>query len=144
MGVTTWTDEVGLGLLFLQRCYPLDMPIRSKYFEDFKGDPTVLLWGDAPDLRELSAALRNIGANVSIPISIATDGKTVILKSGSSLGITSTDMGFEWELSEGDAGAFADKIEALLDAPTGHQYLDVLQQNAIAVIVSKGEYPEAI
>ena len=53
-------------------------------------------------------------------------------------------MGFEWELSEGDAGAFADKIEALADVPSGHQYLDVLQHHAIAVIVSKGEYPEEI
>ena len=68
-----------------QTCYLLKMPIRSKYFEDFKGGPTVLLWGDAPDLRELSAALRNIGTNVSSPISTAIDGKSVILNARDSI-----------------------------------------------------------
>jgi len=60
------------------------MTLRSGYFSDFKGGPTVLLWGDADAMRQFASTLRTsaIRFGTLSPDSLieAVDGRPILLK----------------------------------------------------------------
>lgn len=116
------------------------MTIASKYFEDFL-DPTLLLWGEVSDLRELSHVLRNLDINSSRTITSPKDGYPVTLTlSEHTLGLRKLPSGFVWHLSKSVASHFADLIDVLETSPHGHQYLEC-PDDKIVVMVSFNEYP---
>ena len=126
------------------------MTLRSAYFADWKGSPTVLLWGDATGMRELRDFLRGAWAAPNAlaleAICDAVDGREITIRAVSDPG--NTGMGFvrnglEWRLRSDLAEDFAEKIDVLASSVSGHQYLDAYGSD-ITVEVSIGEYPETL
>lgn len=124
------------------------MALQSAYFDNFKGGPSVLIWGDAAGLRNLIDVLR-MSATGSAPLSQfcqAVDGREIVLERiPESSSMRSTDRGFEWGVSPKDATRFGNLIDALASSGrAGHQYLEpeFCNADALAVIVSMGEYPD--
>jgi hypothetical protein len=127
--------------------------ISYAFFADFKGGPTLLLWGDNADMPKLSEFLRR---HARAPRQINFDeldfcsaaGQTVVVapKEGSSGGVrrvVGDESAFEWELSASEARKFADMVDVLATpSRRGHQYLDYPNSpQGITVMVSCGEYP---
>jgi hypothetical protein len=124
------------------------MTLRSAYFADWKGGPTVLLWGDAIGMRELGAFLRSeLPSSALGEFCEAVDGRKIAVKRVSDerdIGMRSTSDGLEWKLRPDWARDFAEKVEVLASAASGHQYLDCCVTDNITVEVSTGEYPESL
>lgn len=124
--------------------------MQSAYLENWKGGPTVLLWGDATGMCELRDFLRSLRAAPNAPtlgrFCRAVDGRMIIVTAIS----TQSDSGmrlfgedFEWRLGPELAKSYAEKIDALTSSISGHQYLEARNSN-ITVEVSIGEYPETL
>ncbi|MEI9931074.1 MAG: hypothetical protein WDM89_11145 [Rhizomicrobium sp.] len=121
--------------------------LRFGYFEDFKGGPKFLFWGDGSAVCQLGDLLRSgsvgngpLGLD---PFSKAVDGKTVMIRSVSrSTGLRPAGSYFEWSLSKEDMVEFAELVDVLADRKgSGHQYLTCGTADEITVMVSKDEYP---
>lgn len=123
------------------------MALRSAYFADWKGSPTVLLWGDAIGMRELRDFLRSEWTSSTlVAFCEAVDASKITIKAVSDEGDTGMHFsrdGLEWRLRSDLADDFADKVDALASSISGHQYLDSYS-NDITVEVSIGEYPESL
>jgi hypothetical protein len=125
------------------------MTLRSAYFSDWGGNPTVLLWGDPAGMRDLRDFLRTV-QNGPGPFTLghfcqAVDGKsiTVRLISGRrGTGMYLNRQSLEWTLQPESADAFAEKVDVLVSS-VGHQYLDGAS-DSITVTVSTGEYPASL
>ena len=123
------------------------MPLRSTYFTEFGGGPTLLIWGDAAGMGALGGLLRDAAAGGGDLVELKTvvepvDGNDVsIHKSLSSLGLRPNSNGFDWVLDADTLTRFADLVE-VLEISTGHQYLDASPSEAATVMVSRGEYPD--
>ena len=126
------------------------MTLRSAYFSNWKGAPTILLWGDATGMRKLRDFLRSAWAAPNAPALEAfcdsVDGRKITIRAVSDSG--NTGMRFarndlEWRLQPELAEDFADKIDVLASSLSGHQYLDA-RGSDITVEVSIGEYPETL
>ncbi len=124
------------------------MILRSAYFSDFNGGPTVLLWGDALAMRQLSDLLTKaskVGGTHSLTqISQPIDGNEIklVVKDARS-GLKPTASGFEWGLDAPVLMDFAEMVDvlALSNQPGGHQYLECNLPDEIVVVASRGEYP---
>ncbi len=104
------------------------MMLQSGYFDNFKGGPTLLIWGDAAGLRMLAEVLRTPPAE-RLALDRwckAVDGKPVfILKDRRSSMVPFGDAHFVWRIRPEDATDYADKIEATISTGRpGHQYLE--------------------
>jgi len=124
------------------------MTLRSAYFADWKGSPTVLLWEDAMGMRELRSFLRGAWPVSNAPtldrFCEAVDGKTITVRAVTDqpdTGMRLARDGLEWRLRPDLAEDFAGKVDGLASSVAGHQYLDAYRSE-IAVEVSTGEYPE--
>jgi hypothetical protein len=125
------------------------MPLRSAYFTDLKGGPTVLFWGDESGMRELRNFLRGPRA-ASNTLAFRTlcspvDGKEITIIAVSDAGHAGMRLvrnELEWRLQPELAEDFADMVDVLTSSVSGHQYLDA-RGNDITVMVSIGEYPES-
>jgi hypothetical protein len=123
--------------------------LRSSYFADWGGKPSVLLWGDSAGMKALRDFLRSIrsvpGSATMSEFCEATDGKpiTVTMIAGRrGTGMRLSREGLQWTLRQEAADDFAEMVEVLVSSAHGHQYLDDLADpDAITVIVSKDEYP---
>jgi hypothetical protein len=129
---------------------PVRMTLRSGYFEDWKGGPTVLFWGDAAGIRELRDFLRSAcGAPNALTLDRlceAVDRRAITVRAASDprdTGMRFARGGLEWRLHRGLAEEYAEKIHVLASSSSGHQYLDA-PGGQIAVEVSIGEYSETI
>ena len=128
------------------------MALRSAYFADWKGSPTVLLWGDATGMRELRDFLRGAWAAPNAPtfdrFYEAVDGRTISVRAVSDqrdTGMRLARDGLEWRLRPDLAEDFAEKVDVLAASVAGHQYLDHYPGDGdITVQVSIGEYPETL
>jgi hypothetical protein len=123
------------------------MTLRSAYFADWKGDRgTVLIWGDAIGMRELRDFLRGEWPSSTLArFCQAVDGRTITVKAVSEecdTGMHIAGDGLEWKLRPNLANDFADKVDLLAAATSGHQYLECCVIDDIGVEVSIGEYPE--
>jgi len=126
------------------------MTLRSGYFADWGGNPTVLLWGDAAGMRDLRDFLRRI-QSVPRPSSLdafceAVDAKKIVVSmiaDRRSTGMRLSGQGLEWTLRSESADDFAEMVDALVSSNGGHQYLDG-SSDAITVTVSTGEYPASL
>ena len=126
------------------------MTLRSAYFADWKGSPTVLLWGDAIGMRELRDFLRSSWPS-SNALALerfceAVDARKITVKAVSDkrdTGMHFARDGLEWRLRPDLAEDFAEKVDVLASSASGHQYLDSYS-NDITVEVSIGEYPESL
>jgi hypothetical protein len=121
------------------------MSLRSAYFDDWKWDKTVLLWGDAVGMNELRDFLRGVGRNSNADsldgFCKAVDGRTItvkVVKDRSATGMRLVSDRLEWRLQPELAVEFAEKVD-VLSSQVGHQYLDSYNHE-IAVEVSAGEY----
>jgi hypothetical protein len=123
------------------------MALRSGYFSDWKGSPTVLLWGDAIGMRKLRDFLRNEWPSSTLALFCnAVDSQKITVKAVSDERQTGMQLAhdvLEWRIRSDLAENFADKIEALASSIAGHQYLSSYS-NDIIVEVSIGEYPESL
>lgn len=126
------------------------MTLRSAYFANWKGSPTVLLWGDAIGMGELRDVLRGAWPAWDAPtldgFCEAVDGWTITVRAVSDqrdTGMRFVRGGLEWRLRPDLAEDFAEKVDVLTSSVTGHQYLDAYGTD-IAVEVSTGEYPESL
>jgi hypothetical protein len=125
------------------------MTLRSAYFRDWKGGPTVLFWGDANGLRGLRDWLRSVSAPDALAfeaLCTSVDGKKIRIKAVPDEGDAGMRFGcndLEWSLQPALAEDFADKLDVLASSVSRHQYLDA-RGNDIAVEVSIGEYPETL
>jgi hypothetical protein len=126
------------------------MTLRSAYFADWKGSPTVLFWGDAIGMRELRDFLRSdwpsSNALALAKFCEAVDARKIIVKAVSDkrdtgMHFARNDLG--WRLRSDLAEDFADKVDVLASSISGHQYLDSYS-NDITVEVSIGEYPDGL
>jgi hypothetical protein len=118
-------------------------------------EPAVLLWGDANDLRFLSAALRMLTSEgQSVRLSdleqcLSADGTVLFVRianAGRGVTIQKNDVPatYVWEIRPKDLPDFVEKIDVLAGSDgSGHQYLESLRPGeSIIIIVSKGEYPD--
>jgi hypothetical protein len=121
--------------------------LRSAYFQDFKGGPKILFWGDASSMREL-AKLLNASSVGSGPLVLnsfveAVDGKTITIRAvtkPSGMQISGND--FQWALDPETMTEFAELVDALAESTRpGHQYLTCGVDDEITVMASCGEYP---
>jgi hypothetical protein len=116
--------------------------LNSGYFPDFKGGPTVLLWGEKAGVGQLVELLRMRQSAALAPFVDAVDGKAIsVLLDATSHGMHRGATGFDWSLSSETMLLFADLLAPLV-APSrpGHQYLRCGKEG-IEVMVSVGEYP---
>jgi hypothetical protein len=125
------------------------MTLRSAYFTDWKGGPTVLFWGDESGMRELRDFLRGSWAAPNAlafeTFCTSVDGRKITIRAVSDAGDAGMHFvrnGLEWRLQPELAEDFADKVDVLGSSASGHQYLDA-RGSDITVVVSIGEYPEA-
>lgn len=128
------------------------MTLRSRYFDDWKGGPIVLLWGETTDMRVLRDFLRSVfGPSNTPPLDSfceAVDGRTITVRAVSDerdSGMHLAGGGLEWKLRPDLAETYADMVDALVASASGHQYLDAPGSDItvdITVEVSIGEYPE--
>jgi len=126
------------------------MTLRSAYFSDWRGGPTVLFWGDAAGIRELRNFLRSpLTASNERSLEafcISVDGRRITIRTVSNerdAGMRLALKDLEWSLQPELAEDFAHKVHQLTSTGAGHQYLDA-RGNEVAVEVSIGEYPEAL
>jgi hypothetical protein len=123
------------------------MTLRSAYFANWKGSPTVLLWGDAIGMRALEDFLRSERPSSTFATFCeAVDGRTITVKTVSDkrdTGMHFAGGGLEWKLRSVETQDFADKVDVLTSCTSGHQYLDCYATD-ITVEVSIGEYPESL
>jgi len=123
--------------------------LRHAYFKDFSPGPTLLIWGEAEDMRRLAdafwaAANENETVTLSdLPDCQSVDGMTVRLETvrrPSGIWRDRADPNvFHWETDPETWAWFAELVEQLCKGP-GHQYLEC-PDDEITVTVSCGEYP---
>lgn len=125
------------------------MTLRSAYFPDFKGGPTLLFWGDAKAMSDFSDFFRDAGKRPAdrialAAISEAVDGNEIFLqRSSSPLGLTKTASGFDWILDTEALEVFSDLVAMLATSShPSHQYLDDRKGRGITAMVSRDEYPD--
>jgi len=120
------------------------MALRSGYFENWGGSPTVLLWGDAGGMLKLSEALRNVQRAPDLrTFCQSVDGKPITIKPSSQpVGMIHKDGALEWSLDPALADDYAKLVDVLATSSKGHQYLE--SRNGVAVTVSIGEYPDSL
>ncbi|MBV9570825.1 MAG: hypothetical protein JO056_06265 [Alphaproteobacteria bacterium] len=121
--------------------------LRSGYFDDFKGGPKLLFWGDRQDMQALAGAFRaasaGIGAVSLDSISEAVDQKSVVIQPATRpLGILPEDGEFRWILDRETIRQFAEMVDVLAaETGPGHQYLECGTPNEITAMVACDEYP---
>jgi hypothetical protein len=123
------------------------MNLRSAYFSDWRGSPTVLFWGNSSGLRDLSDFLRRTQKSGALgDICEAVDGRRItvlIVSERQKTGMHARSEGMEWRLRSDDAEDFAAKLDALASSPVAaHQYFDAYG-GGIVVQASLGEYPDS-
>lgn len=116
-------------------------------FLDSELRPTLLIWGDGLDLRQLAALLRMFAAHPrEISLSVAgfesPTGTAVFIRCTRDVTglVRAGEMVFDWLLSTELAIHFADLAERLADGSKGHQYLDG-ERDVCTVMLSLNEYP---
>lgn len=109
--------------------------------------PTILMWGDGLDLRELAALLRMFAANVD-RLALCDAGFTsqtghqitIQLAHGApGMQMSGSSEQLDWLISPAAALRFANLVEHLASQAKGHQYLD--GEHGHTVMVSLNEYP---
>jgi hypothetical protein len=123
--------------------------VRLGYFEDFKGDNTLLLDGDADGLGELARILgalavgeRHVVSVHSLPfVSAENQVELHAHRSPRDIGVSKTVDGFQWRRSPEGWAAVVEQILAVREQGRCHQYLDAPSDD-VTVMVSSGEYPE--
>jgi hypothetical protein len=121
--------------------------LRSAFFDDFKGGPKVLFWGDADGMSALARFLRETeaGSNVSSMggVAEAVDGRKISVELAfDSEGMKLDGDDFVWRLERDQLIAFAEMIEILAESDSpGHQYLVGGDRSEIDVMVACNEYP---
>jgi hypothetical protein len=120
------------------------MPLRSAYFDDFKGDPTLLLWGDVAGMRELHIFLTMLTTGGSGSLStIAVDRRQIAVKvAKGDAGIRIEEDSIQWNIDPAMIESFAEKVQVLALRMNGHQYLEHGGPDEIPVTVSVGECPD--
>jgi hypothetical protein len=126
--------------------------LRFSVFEDFKGETTLLLWGDDEGIAQLHAVLaeladgrRSAASPHEMPWATAIDGtrfKLSVAQDGrDTMSVTSPGTYVDWQCAPENFAEFADKVAALRSSTgeSAHQYLDV-RGEALQVMVSRGEY----
>lgn len=101
------------------------MTLRSRYFDDWKGGPIVLLWGETTDMRVLRDFLRSgFGPSNTPPLGSfceAVDGRTITVRAVSDerdSGMHLAGGGLEWKArrdrgaADGGRGARTDDARA--------------------------------
>src|SRR5256885_9378417 len=94
------------------------MNLRSAYFSDWKGSPTVLFWGNSKGLLDLRDLLRDPTSQSKAlgDICEAVDGRKVsvrVVADRRDTGVHLRSDGMEWRLRLEDAEDFADKLDGL-------------------------------
>lgn len=114
--------------------------LQARLLDDFKGSPTLLVWGNSADMASLLDQIRSL--DVGRPVARIGHGEntvTFILSAQPGRSHVRTDAGISWECSEDTLRRTADLIGPLLNS-TGHQYVDADGQ-AEEVVISTNEYP---
>ena len=128
--------------------------LRYGVFDDFKGWTTLLIWGDR-SLIQLAELFRDmaerrcfsillndvpwtrgeIGCSVRLSVTEQTGSALEIERSGQAISVNC-------DLRSDDLLGFAEKVAVLAASDgAGHNYLDVMGDRPIQIMVSKGEYP---
>ncbi|HUO97870.1 MAG TPA: hypothetical protein VMU01_04345 [Rhizomicrobium sp.] len=129
--------------------------LRHAFFAEFKSGPKFVIWGDGEDMTRLMEALAAASNGApnrplsDIPDSLSVDGSALVMET------VAEDVGlwrdrrdpdlYHWQVNEESWLMFAEQVESLTRCSTkrqGHQYLDCLGDDEIAVLVSCGEYPD--
>ena len=133
--------------------------IKLGLFDDFKGDRTLLVWGDHPSMGDLRTALQALAdaghgrllltglpgavtrGELQVTLTIVGSGRAQILESA-----TQDGRQVDIQCSPEQAADFADLVGALVRDPNrpAHQYIEVSAQQTIQVIVSMDEYPRTM
>jgi hypothetical protein len=121
--------------------------LRARYFSEFKGGPSLLLWGIAEGMRHLIAVLEKIlpAGGEFLMSGFMNDAPNLVLRSAmESRGLhRRQDTLFEWILDPQTVADFRDKVQVLATANRpGHQYLECNTADEITVTVSCNEYPD--
>jgi transcriptional regulator with XRE-family HTH domain len=128
--------------------------LRFGFFNEFKGDPTLLFFGSRHALRALIDVLLSLRDQETIRLE--HDSRFISL-GGTEVAVSLTDepqsmvkchtagrYGFAWRLTKKDIIAFVEKIKPLAaNSQPCHQYLDG-QLGDMTVMVSSGEYPDTL
>lgn len=133
--------------------------LRIGLFDDFKGSPALLLWGDASGLTVLAEAFRRLSSVVGSSINIreldcvtGASATHVTLESvyadeAAKVELTETDerAAVVWHGTTAEFARQAKRVDALIDGSSAgpcHQFLDPDRGTTIQIIISMGEYPE--
>lgn len=122
-------------------------------FEDFKGCTTLLVWSAGEGLPALEVAFRELGngarqrlalhragwakpvQNEEVYLDVAKDGSSSVSVEKSKHGVA-----IHCTCSSSRFLDFADMMAVLIEAGSGHQYLEVAFDQPLQIMVSKGEY----
>lgn len=133
--------------------------IAYEYLPNFKGDPVVLFTGDQEALEALAHFLGSLvkgSTKVTLmldtePLFASKRGIRLTLTLADSelgmrrVGAVSSEPRFEWRISRDIAVRFARLTRAVANSiQPSHQYLDADGEDEVTVVVSKGEYDEAL
>jgi hypothetical protein len=135
----------------------LESKVAYGYVPRFKEDPVFLFAGDSDALHRLAQFFESL-MDGPVNVTRVLDVESLFLpKQGTRLTLTITEPPtgmrriashapeprFEWRISKELATRFAELTKAVASSELpAHQYLDTDGNNAIAVMVSKGEYDE--
>ena len=118
--------------------------VRAEYLLEFKGGETLLLEGDARGLIALADALEALargnvaGVQLHSTPFLSCDHEFLASREDRDIGLASSDGRFLWRRTAEGWLETVDKIRALLEHGSGHQYLDG-PRDELQVMVSTGE-----
>lgn len=119
--------------------------LRCAYLPDGALGPVVLLWGQASDLRELSALFLSLSTSPREE-RIGDDGspgKVTVRFDHRPRGMRAVGNDLAWEMAPADATRFSELLIALTASPRpAHRYLDCASGEGLTVQASLGEYPD--
>jgi hypothetical protein len=106
--------------------------LRYAFFDDFKGGPKMLFWGQAAGMPVLAPVLRRAsGRPGTFPIMNdagfhSVDGSRVTIVSGRDESGLRRRSGtaFDWRMTSETAHDFAELVDGLAGADHGHRYLE--------------------
>lgn len=121
--------------------------VRIGFFEDFKSEDILLLEGDQEGLHQLSEVIRSLisGKVDSVEIDkipfveVHKNIRLLFQTTQEEQRIIHGNYSFRWDCTPEEWEDVADKITALMENNTGHQYFETPQDDVI-IMVSLGEY----
>jgi hypothetical protein len=118
------------------------------FFDDFKGDDLLLIWGDAEGIASFLKSFQKLSAGEADHCEVGRETSPSVLKlhlsASSDPNVTFVGDDIIWTIREQTANDVMSLIAALDQVDHGHQYFDTTGPLVKTVMISKGEYPHQL